>query len=231
MAIDLDHLPGLLGWHGLTQGTPRPYTHSLATPVALIAVGALLGGRAKPIAFGAAFGVCAHLFRDLCTGPGLALAWPLSGAVVRLPYLAFAAGLILTAVAIIAATARRRSSWERRPAKGQSALLSRLLPCLLAAALTAWLAVTPARGDCLPDRVRGLYPEGRPAPRAHQLVREASRAGTGDPQLVQAMAHASDRSLSAAGGVGTRRPPARHLGAVDALGPRLLSARDRQRPI
>ena len=32
VAIDLDHLPGLLGWHGLTQGTPRPYTHSLATP-------------------------------------------------------------------------------------------------------------------------------------------------------------------------------------------------------
>jgi membrane-bound metal-dependent hydrolase YbcI (DUF457 family) len=145
VAIDLDHLPGLLGWHGLTQGTPRPYTHSLATGVALIAVGALLGGRAKPIAYGVAFGVCAHLFRDLCTGPGLAPAWPLSGAAVRLPYLAFAVGLILTAVAVIAATARRDSSWQRRPAKGESALRSRLLPCLLAAALTAWLAVTPAR--------------------------------------------------------------------------------------
>ena len=49
-------------------------------------------------------------------------------------------------------------------------------------------------GDCLPDRVRGLHPEGRPAPRAHQLVREAGRAGTGHPQLVQAMAHTANRA-------------------------------------
>ena len=145
VAIDLDHLPELLGWHGLTQGTPRPYTHSLATPVVLIAVGALLGGRAKPIAFGAAFGVCAHLFRDLCTGPGLALAWPLSGAAVRLPYLAFAAGLILTAAAVAAATARRGSPSERRARERRFPLLSCLLPCVLAAILTAWLTLAPAR--------------------------------------------------------------------------------------
>jgi membrane-bound metal-dependent hydrolase YbcI (DUF457 family) len=145
VAIDLDHVPGLLGWHGLTQGTPRPYTHSLATPVVLIAVGALLGGRAKPIAFGAAFGVCAHLFRDLCTGPGLALAWPLSGAAVRLPYLAFAAGLILAAAAVAAATARGRSPSKRRAGERQFPLLSCLLPCMLLAILGAWLALAPDR--------------------------------------------------------------------------------------
>ena len=73
VAIDLDHIPGLLGWQGLTEGVPRPYTHSLVTPVALIVVGQLAGGRVKPVAFGAAFGVLAHLFRDLFTGPGLAI--------------------------------------------------------------------------------------------------------------------------------------------------------------
>ncbi len=49
-------------------------------------------------------------------------------------------------------------------------------------------------GDCLPDRVRGLCPQGRSAPRAHQLVRETGRAGTGHPQLVQAMAHTPNRA-------------------------------------
>ena len=86
--------PGAAGLAGLTGGAPRPYTHSLVTPLVLIAVGAVRPGRARPIAFGAAFGVGAHLFRDLCTGPGLAIAWPLSSAAVRLPYLVFAAGLV-----------------------------------------------------------------------------------------------------------------------------------------
>lgn len=31
VAIDLDHVPGHLGTDLLTAGTPRPYTHSLAT--------------------------------------------------------------------------------------------------------------------------------------------------------------------------------------------------------
>ena len=39
MAIDLDHLPQYLGWPGLTGGTPRPYTHSLVTPLLLAVVG------------------------------------------------------------------------------------------------------------------------------------------------------------------------------------------------
>jgi membrane-bound metal-dependent hydrolase YbcI (DUF457 family) len=146
VAIDLDHVPGLLGWHGLSAGTPRPYTHSLATSVALIAVGVLAGGRARPIAFGAGFGVCAHLFRDLCTGPGLALAWPLSDVAVRPPYMVFVAGLVLTAAAIFVVARRTRPSTSRRR-WGDASLLARLLPILLAATASAVLALAPARAS------------------------------------------------------------------------------------
>ncbi len=38
MAIDVDHLPGYLGADVLTEGTPRPYPHSLMT--ALLFAGA-----------------------------------------------------------------------------------------------------------------------------------------------------------------------------------------------
>ncbi len=31
-AIDVDHIPQYLGWNGLTEGAPRPFTHSLLTP-------------------------------------------------------------------------------------------------------------------------------------------------------------------------------------------------------
>ena len=114
VALDLDHIPGLLGWQGLTGGAPRPYTHSLMTPLVLIVVGGFAGGRIRPVAFGAAFGVGAHLFRDLCTGPGVAILWPLSSAAVRLPYLVFAMGLVLTAAIILAVP--RRSGVVAGPA-------------------------------------------------------------------------------------------------------------------
>jgi inner membrane protein len=158
VAIDLDHVPGLLGWHVLTQGTPRPYTHSLVTPVVLIAAGALVGGRAKPIAFGAAFGVCAHLLRDLCTGPGLALAWPLSGTAVRLPYLVFAAALILTTAAVVAATGLKPVRSGRRRTGRSWPRPSRLLPCLLAAVLVAAGAVAPARAPASQSALGAYIP-------------------------------------------------------------------------
>jgi inner membrane protein len=102
VAIDLDHLPQYLGWDVLSGDGPRPYPHCLLTVALIVALASFAPARLQPILLGAAFGVAAHLFRDLATGPGVALFWPLSDAVVELPYAAFAAGLAL-AVALTAA--------------------------------------------------------------------------------------------------------------------------------
>lgn len=159
VAIDLDHIPGILGWQGLSGDLPRPYTHSLVTPVALIGVGEIARGRIRPMAFGAAFGVSAHLVRDLCTGPGLAVLWPLSSTTVRLPYLVFAAGLVLTTAAIVAPTRHSRSS-SRRPEKRRKAPpISRLLLGVLAATTSAVLTLVPAQAAAEPIAVGAYVPD------------------------------------------------------------------------
>jgi membrane-bound metal-dependent hydrolase YbcI (DUF457 family) len=180
VAIDLDHVPGLLGWHGLTEGAPRPYTHSLVTPLALIVVGLMARGRARPIAFGAAFGVCAHLVRDLCTGPGVALLWPLSSAAVRLPYVVFALVLVWTAGVIAVAAARPgrspssgRTKWPEAPS------ISRLLPGVLAAAVLgiALSSFAPAGAAAAPTAF-GVYVPGadqRPS-RIESFAHQVGRA-------------------------------------------------------
>ena len=177
VAIDLDHIPELLGWQGLTGGLPRPYTHSLMTPLVLIVVGALAGGRIRPVAFGAAFGVGAHLCRDLCTGPGVAILWPLSSAPVRLPYLVFAAGLILIAVVVSLAAGRRRSSSSRIEARREAPLLSWIVPGLLAATVSAALLLTPARAVAAPIAFGAYVPKG-----------------DRNPSLVQSFAHRVGRA-------------------------------------
>jgi inner membrane protein len=104
VAIDLDHIPLYLGWEAI--GTPggRPVTHSLLTVgVLLVVAGA---PRFRVPALGVGFGVLLHLVRDLATGPGVPLYWPLSEEAVVLPYaVEFAA---LTVAAIVAVRARRR---------------------------------------------------------------------------------------------------------------------------
>ena len=108
MAIDIDHLPLFLGWDGLSGGTPRPYTHSLVTPLLLTVVGVLAKGRLRPVALGAAVGVCAHLLRDLGTASGVALLWPFSDAAVRIPYWAYLLALVLIAAVVTARLEARR---------------------------------------------------------------------------------------------------------------------------
>jgi inner membrane protein len=114
IAIDVDHIPNYLGSQGLTAGEPRPYPHSLLMVGALVLIARLARGRLREASFGAAFGVAAHLLRDLATGPGVALLWPLSSAVVTVPYVVFAVGLELTA-ALVAwrGTTVRSSPWIR----------------------------------------------------------------------------------------------------------------------
>jgi inner membrane protein len=117
-AIDLDHLPHYLGSHLLMgPSLPRPYTHSLLLVCLLLAVAAALRSDARGVALGLSFGVAAHLFRDLATGPGVSLFWPLSAAAVTIPYAVYAAALLATAVAIVAKARRRRP--RRRPLAAQ----------------------------------------------------------------------------------------------------------------
>jgi inner membrane protein len=106
VAIDADHMPAVLGWDVPNGGAARPY-HSLAAVALLLAVAAL-APRARSLAAGLAVGIAAHLWRDLATGPGIPLTWPISAAAVRLPYVVYACS-VAAAVALVAVRTRRQS--------------------------------------------------------------------------------------------------------------------------
>jgi inner membrane protein len=109
IAIDLDHVPLYLHWHLIPAPDGRPVTHSLATVVVLLAVAAVPWLRAP--AAGLALGLLLHLSRDLVTGPGVTLGWPVSELGVRLPYALYVAALVVTtAVAVLVAHRRRTPS-------------------------------------------------------------------------------------------------------------------------
>lgn len=96
VAIDLDHLPLYAGAPMGADG--RPPTHSLATVAALAAAG-LLVKRHRTDLLACAAGVTLHLVRDVATGPGAPLAWPISGHDVVAPYAGYAALLVVAAIA------------------------------------------------------------------------------------------------------------------------------------
>ncbi|HEU5063719.1 MAG TPA: glycosyl hydrolase [Solirubrobacterales bacterium] len=137
VAIDLDHLPGYLGWDGLIGQGPRPYSHSLLPVLALLGFGFLVPRRYRTAMFGFAFGLSAHLLRDLATGPGVSLLWPLPD-VVAVPYGLFAALLVLVAVA--AAVGARPAVVRARPGLVASVMLLGLLavPALAASPAHAY---------------------------------------------------------------------------------------------
>ena len=102
LAIDLDHLPLLLGSDLLTGDLVRPYTHALWALLLTVAVAlALRRGRpgAGVVATGVALGLASHFARDLATGPGLNLLWPVVDAVVRVPWLVYLGVLLGLAAA------------------------------------------------------------------------------------------------------------------------------------
>jgi inner membrane protein len=92
VAIDLDHVPQYLGYHFLTVGTPRPYTHSLLTPLVLLAL-ALAVRRHRLLFLGLTIGVLLHFFRDLAegNGSGVSLMWPLSDRPFSYPHATYLA--------------------------------------------------------------------------------------------------------------------------------------------
>lgn len=120
--IDLDHIPFYL-WGALTTGDAgRPLTHSLITSAGLALIAMLMRRRTRTAMTGLALGVLMHLVRDLGTGPGVPLWWPLSSAGVHVPYWAYFA--TMTLVAVLAAARRRRWSscvrWQAAAGAGGS---------------------------------------------------------------------------------------------------------------
>ncbi len=119
VVIDVDHL--LLYAHvPHVDAGGRPFSHSLATVVVLTAVG-LAVPKWRPLVLGASTGVALHLLRDLGTGPGVPLWWPLTDASVRMPY---ALQLGVLSVCVLVAGLRwagRAHRWRsaRNPARGR----------------------------------------------------------------------------------------------------------------
>jgi inner membrane protein len=103
--IDLDHLPLQLGSDILTAGTPRPYTHSLLTVLVLLGAAALWRSQ---VLLGSAIGLAGHLLRDLGTGDGVALLWPLTHAGMSVPF-----ALYVGVLAGLAGASIVRAPWTR----------------------------------------------------------------------------------------------------------------------
>ena len=112
--IDLDHVPLYLGLDVSVAPGGRPVSHSLLTVALLLAGAAALRRWRVPLA-GLALAAAAHLLRDLATGPGVPLLWPVLPVDLRLPYAAYAAVLTVLAVG---ATARRLSGRAAGAAAG-----------------------------------------------------------------------------------------------------------------
>lgn len=118
--IDGDHIPQYLGTRVLTEGTARPYTHSLLTLVVVVGLAAAWRRRREPL-LGVALGLAIHFWRDLSeSGSGVALLWPLRDTSFSLPhgaYLLVMAGV----VAVVAARLATRPTSVHRSAPGLTA--------------------------------------------------------------------------------------------------------------
>lgn len=77
--IDLDHVPEHLGYYFLTDGTSRPYTHSLTTVAAVLLL-ALVWRHRRGTLLAVALGLCSHFWRDLAepAGSSVSIFWPLT---------------------------------------------------------------------------------------------------------------------------------------------------------
>jgi inner membrane protein len=108
VAIDVDHLPLYAGVSGFRVDGGRPPSHSL-TVVLLLLAGAAIPALRRPL-LGLAGGVILHIVRDMATGPGVPLLWPLIPGNFLLPYPVYVALMILSTVG----STVRSSSWPRR---------------------------------------------------------------------------------------------------------------------
>ncbi len=110
--IDVDHIPGQFGYTWLTDGTPRPYAHSLLA-IAVVLVVAMLWRRQRRVLLCMALGVSCHLWRDLGepAGSAVSLFWPVSDRGVHLDPVFYLSSVgILAAIALARARARANLS-------------------------------------------------------------------------------------------------------------------------
>jgi inner membrane protein len=108
VALDADHVPLYLWGEPVAHQGSRPVTHAAVTVVVLLLAAALSRSRLRTAAVGLAAGVALHLVRDVATGPGVPLLWPLDATDVRVPYAAYLA-VVALAAAVAALRALRRS--------------------------------------------------------------------------------------------------------------------------
>jgi membrane-bound metal-dependent hydrolase YbcI (DUF457 family) len=110
VVLDVDHIPGLVGWHFLDDGAPRPYTHSLLGAAIALAVALAVARRVGPLALAVWGAIALHLWRDLAEpdGPGVSLLWPLTDRAFTIGYLWY-----IVPLAVAAAIALRRRTGQR----------------------------------------------------------------------------------------------------------------------
>ena len=108
VAIDVDHLPLYAGVSGFRVEGGRPPSHSLAVVLLLLA-GAAIPVLRTPL-LGLAGGVMLHIVRDMATGPGVPLLWPVISGNFLLPYPVYVALMVLSTVG----STIRSSSWPLR---------------------------------------------------------------------------------------------------------------------
>jgi inner membrane protein len=110
VAIDLDHVPLYLGLDPVAGPNQRPLSHSLTTSALLLGGSRLARGRARTALSGLATGTLLHFVRDIGTGPGVPLFWPLSRRNLRIPYPTYLAPVAAAALArAVAGRTGRRS--------------------------------------------------------------------------------------------------------------------------
>ncbi len=108
--IDLDHIPGLVGYDFWTEGTQRPYSHSLLMLVVLGAL-ALVWRRHRALFLGLLVGVAYHFWRDMSEvrGAGVSLLWPWTDHSDTLPHWTFLTTVgIMFVVACVCSVRRER---------------------------------------------------------------------------------------------------------------------------
>jgi inner membrane protein len=101
VVIDADHVPGALGHEFLTQGTPRPYTHSLLTIGVVLLAGGLWRAR-RDVCLGIALGLAIHFWRDMSeSGAGVSVAWPVSNHSFMLSHAGYLVAMALFAAVVM----------------------------------------------------------------------------------------------------------------------------------
>ncbi len=111
--IDVDHIPGMLGWHGLEHAGTRPYPHTLLAPLVVLCAAGALRGRTRQVLLGICLGLVCHFARDIAEPqrqPGVALLWPLSDQHFVIPYIWY--GIVIAAVTALGVLRRTRTRWS-----------------------------------------------------------------------------------------------------------------------